>query len=106
MEMKLQYKEMKDSISNFVSTGCMGGQRMAVPSPRMPPFNSQDDLDAYLLRFERFAKAQAWPLDDYAANLSLCLTGEALEVYSRMSPEDSVDYEKLKEALMQRFQLT
>ena len=104
--MKLQYKEMEDSKSNFVSTVCMGGQRMAVPSPRMPPFNSQDDLDAYLLRFERFAKAQAWPLDDYAANLSLCLTGEALEAYSRMSLEDSVDYEKLKEALMQRFQLT
>ena len=106
MEMKLQYKEMEDSKSNFVSTVCMGGQRMAVPSPRMPPFNPQDDLDAYLLRFQRFAKAQAWPLDDYAANLSLCLTGEALEVYSRMSPEDSVDYEKLKEELMQRFQLT
>ena len=106
MEIKLQLNENGDSKTNLVSTGYISGPKMTVPAPRMPPLNAEDDLDAYLLRFERFAKAQAWPDSDYATNLSLCLTGEALEVYSRLSPEDSLEYGKLKEALLQRFQLT
>ena len=79
---------------------------MTVPAPRMPPLSAQDDLDAYLLRFKRFARAKAWPESDYATNLSLCLTGKAFEIYSRLSPEDSLEYKKLKGALLQRFQLT
>ena len=106
MEMKLQLREMEDSKSSFDRTEYVGTPKMAVPAPRMPPFSAGEDLDAYLLRFERFARAQAWPDSDYATNLSLCLTGEALEVYSRLSPEDSLNYDKLKEALLLRFQLT
>ena len=106
MEMKLQLREMEDSKSNFDRTEYVGTPKMVVPAPRMPPFSAGEDLDTYLLRFERFARAQAWPDSDCATNLSLCLTGEALEVYSRLSPEDSLNYDKLKEALLLRFQLT
>eukprot|EP00112_Aurelia_sp_Birch-Aquarium-sp1_P024804 Seg8.7 transcript_id=Seg8.7/GoldUCD/mRNA.D3Y31 product="hypothetical protein" protein_id=Seg8.7/GoldUCD/D3Y31 len=106
MEMKLQLSKMEGNKSNSDRPGYMGNPKMTVPAPRMPPFNAGEDLDAYLLRFERFARAQAWPDEDYATNLSLCLTGEALEVYSRLSPEDSLNYDKLKETLLQRFQLT
>ena len=106
MEMKLQLREMEDCKSRFDRTEHVGTPRMAVPAPRMPPFSAGEDLDAYLLRFERFPRAQALPDGDYATNLRSCLTGEAFEVYSRLSPEDSVDYDKLKEALLQRFQIT
>ena len=106
MEMKLQLSEMEGNKSSSDRPGYMGIPKMTVPAPRMPPFSAAEDLDAYLLRFERFARAQAWSHEDYATNLSLCLSGEALEVYSRLSPEDSLDYDKLKEALLQRFQLT
>ena len=38
--------------------------------------------------------------------ISALLRGTALEVYYRLSPEDSNDYRILKEALLKRFMLT
>ncbi|XP_040065085.1 uncharacterized protein LOC120838976 [Ixodes scapularis] len=38
--------------------------------------------------------------------LALCLKGEALSVVGRLSPEESVDYDAVKRALMRRFRLT
>ncbi|PIK57075.1 reverse transcriptase [Apostichopus japonicus] len=77
-----------------------------IPTPKMPHFDEKEDLDAYLLRFERFATAQEWPEEQWALNLSLCLKGESLRVYSRLPPDDSQDYQKLKKALLKRFQFT
>ncbi|XP_040075237.1 uncharacterized protein LOC120847507 [Ixodes scapularis] len=39
-------------------------------------------------------------------SLSLCLTGEALTVVGRMTPEQSLDYSKVKLSLLQRFRYT
>ncbi|XP_071842666.1 uncharacterized protein [Apostichopus japonicus] len=77
-----------------------------IPTPKMPHFDEKEDLDAYLLRFERFATAQEWPEEQWALNLSLCLKGESLRVYSRLPPDDSQNYQKLKKALLKRFQFT
>ena len=93
-----------DDLNSSHSTTTSYGNRM--PTPKMPHYDEKEDLDAYILRFERFAKAQNWPNEDWALNLSLCLTGESLRVYSRLPPDDSMDYSKLKEALLKRFQLT
>ncbi|EEC03244.1 hypothetical protein IscW_ISCW001826, partial [Ixodes scapularis] len=73
----------------------------------MPSFDDQrDDLDAYLKRFEVLAMGQEWPRGKWATALSLCLVGEALKVFGRMSPDDSLDYEKVKMALLQLFRFT
>ena len=50
-------------------------------------------MDAYLRRFERFAKNAKWPAEEWATNLSTLLQGKALEVYSRLLTEDANDYE-------------
>ena len=63
-------------------------------------------MDAYLQRFERYALAQKWPPDQWAINLSALLKGKALEVYSRIPPEQALDYDVLKEALLKRFEMT
>ncbi|XP_040064309.1 uncharacterized protein LOC120838441 [Ixodes scapularis] len=77
------------------------------PQRWLPAFNEEkDDQDAYLLRFERLATGQRWPREQWATALSVCLTGEALRVFSRLTPEDSADYDKVKKALLQRFRLT
>lgn len=77
------------------------------PHKLMPVFNEgRDDLDAYLMRFERVAESQNWPRDQWATALSLCLSGEALSVFSRMSASECLDYNKLRQALMIRFRMT
>ena len=72
-----------------------------------PPFDEiKDNLDSYIERFERFAGSQKWPPSSWAINLRALLKGKALEVYSRMPPDDALVYAKLKTALLKRFQLT
>ena len=43
---------------------------------------------------------------NWATSLSALIQGKALDVYSRLSPTDSINYDKLKDALLKRFQIT
>ena len=84
-----------------------GPVRVKVKGPTIPHFDEvKDDIDAYLKRFEVLAKAAKWPKEDWGIILSSHLKGSALEVYVRLTPEDAVDYDKVTEALMKRFDCT
>ena len=76
-------------------------------APKLPSFvDGKDDLDAYLQRFERFAETAKWKKDGWASKLSALLSGRALEVYSRLSEDAAKDYDRVKIALMKRYDLT
>ena len=63
-------------------------------------------MDSYLSRFEKYAVANKWDRSIWAAYLSALLKGRALEVYDRLSVADATDYEKLKDALLKKFDMT
>ena len=74
-------------------------------SPRIPAFNEgKNEMDSYLLRFERYATAQKWEPDTWATGLSALLQGKALDVYALMPKEDALNYDKLKLALLKRYE--
>ena len=76
-------------------------------APKIPAFNEgKDEMDSYLLRFERYATAQKWEPDTWATGLSSLLQGKALDVYALMPKEDALNYDKLKVALLKRYELT
>ena len=80
---------------------------MHAKSLRLPEFKEKtDQIDAYIERYERFAKGQLWKPEVWATNLSTLLTGKALDVYSRILAADALDYKKLREALQKAYQLT
>ncbi|WP_353804350.1 hypothetical protein, partial [Acinetobacter baumannii] len=55
-------------------------------APKLPAFvDGKDQIDSYLARFERFAESSNWQPQDWAIRLSALLTGQALEVYTRLS---------------------
>ena len=75
--------------------------------PKLPYFEeSKDKMDSYLSRFEKYAKANKWDKNVWAAYLSALLKGRALDVYDRLSTEDAADYDKLKDALLKNFDMT
>ena len=75
--------------------------------PKMPYFDEERDfMDSYLGRFERFAETQKWKREHWAMYLSTLLKGRALEVYSKMPPEQTGDYDRLKDALLKRYMLS
>ena len=76
-------------------------------SPKLPSFiDEKDELDSYLLRFERYAENASWEKDTWAIKLSALLTGRAMDVYTRMSDADASNYNKLKKALLTRYNYT
>ena len=75
--------------------------------PELPAFvDGRYDLDNYLLRFERYATVADWEKEAWATQLSPLLSGRALEVYSRLSQDEAMDYERLKLALLKRYDFT
>ena len=76
-------------------------------SPELPAFvDGRDDLDNYLLRFERYATVAGWEKEAWATQLSPLLSSRALEVYSSLSQDEAMDYELLKLALFKRYDFT
>ncbi|RUS77134.1 hypothetical protein EGW08_015090 [Elysia chlorotica] len=66
----------------------------------------KDDLDSWLLRFERFAETSQWQKESWPAYLSELLTGRALDCFCHLSTEDAKNYDAIKLALQKRYNLT
>ena len=78
-----------------------------VRSPELPAFvDGRDDLDNYLLRFEKYAAVAGWEKEAWATQLSPLLSCCAFEVYSRLSQDEAMDYERLKLVLLKRYDFT
>ena len=98
--------EAKDKKNGITGVKTPAGRNLG-KVPKMPYFDEERDfMDSYLGRFERFAKSQNWNEDDWALYLSALLKGRALDVYSMMPVEHANDYNKLKDALLKRYQLS
>lgn len=111
LELKLKLQEGAQSESARINTDSMSlpsaASSVLNPQKLLPLFDERrDDLHAYLQRFERVATGQDWPQEKWALAVSMCLSGEALTVIGRMTAADSLDYEKVKKALLQRFRFT
>ena len=114
-KVSLELKERENQRKHEVEMAKLNANKKDVPdrdvvrakAPKLPNFNEErDNMDAYLDRFERFADSQKWKKELWALNLSALLTGQALDVYSRMSPDVANNYDKLKEALLLRYDMT
>ena len=78
-----------------------------VRTPPLPSFvNGKDNLDESLLTFERCADVAKWNRSTLATQLSPLLTSKAVEVCNRLSPEEAMDCERLKVALLERYDFT
>ena len=91
-----------------IREGELADRRAAMRTmPKLQPFDEKnDDMDAFIRRFESYAVSLEWPIDKWALNLSALLHGIALDVYNRQPVNDTSNYDSLKEALLRRFLVT
>jgi len=68
----------------------------------LPKFNEQN-VEEYLISFEKVAELNDWPKERYASVLHAMLLGKGLKVFAEMSTDDSKDYSKLKAALLNAY---
>ena len=107
LRIELETKRLEATSREREQRTVASGMRISSRSPELPPFaDGHDDLDNYLLRFERYAGVAGWEKQIWATQLSALLSGRALEVYSRLSQEDAMEYDVLKVALLKRYSFT
>ncbi|KAK7106798.1 hypothetical protein V1264_018012 [Littorina saxatilis] len=84
-----------------------GAPTFVTDRTRLPTFDDdKDELDDFLRRFERIASDQKWEEGTWASRLSICLKGRALQLYNALEDGEARNYQALKKALLQRFNLT
>lgn len=81
-------------------------QRFVRKEPKMPMYQQGEDIENYLLRFERMARTWAWPEREWACRLVPLLTGRALAAYTSMDERRSNIYKDLREAILEKFDVT
>ena len=69
------------------------GHSAAMKALKLPLFNDEkDDLDAYLIRFERACAAFEIRPEFWSTQLARLLQGRSLDVYQRLSSEEVDNY--------------
>ena len=72
----------------------------ASPTSRLTKLGPEDDVEAYLEVFERTARRESWPEDQWAHILSPFLTGPAQQASQDLSAETASQYPALKQAIL------
>ena len=107
---KIQAQASQQSEHNLTSGSTRSvheGENSKFKMPKLPAFvDIKDDLDSWLLRFELFGTTSGWPKESWCTPLSALLTGRALEAFCRLSETEATDYDRVKEVLQKRYNLT
>ena len=90
---KIQAQASQQSEHNLSSGSTRSvheGENSKFKMPKLPAFvDRKDDLDSWLLRFERFATTSGWPKESWCTPLSALRTGRALEAFCRLSETEA-----------------
>ncbi|KAJ8017531.1 hypothetical protein HOLleu_44998 [Holothuria leucospilota] len=70
----------------------------------VPKFQ-EDNVEKFFNHFEKLGEQLKWPRDKWSILIQSNFTGKAQEVYSALSIEDSMDYDKVKRAILQAYEL-
>ncbi|KAJ8045706.1 hypothetical protein HOLleu_08764 [Holothuria leucospilota] len=70
----------------------------------VPQFQ-EDNVEKFFNHFEKLGEQLKWPRDKWSILIQSNFTGKAQEVYSALSIEDSMDYDKVKKAILQAYEL-
>jgi len=69
-------------------------------------YTDSENIEVYLTAFEKVCKIQDWEEATWSKYLPPLLSGRSFSAYSRLSVDDSRIYSKVKEALLQAYQIS
>ena len=75
------------------------------PKPTLQKLTASDNVEHFLATFERIAMQQKWSKEVWATQIAGLLSGKAMAAYAALTPEDSTDYDKVKEAILRRYEI-
>ncbi|XP_025094058.1 uncharacterized protein LOC112563863 [Pomacea canaliculata] len=95
-------RQLENGVGSTPSNPCI-----STYSVKLPVFDEAvEDLDTFLGRFECVAQLQSWDVNSWGVMLGGQLRGRAAEVYLSLTDTERREYEAVKVALREAFQLT
>lgn len=96
-----------EDLDDGPDPGGSGGYGYRPPrEPKLPVLTPEDDIEHFLIAFERMAMVCRWPEEEWAVRLVPQLTGKARSAFVLMDIRDSDDYDKVKEAILAKYEIT
>ncbi|XP_026050763.1 uncharacterized protein LOC113037671 [Carassius auratus] len=71
--------------------------------PRLEKLSDTDEVEHFLVTFERIAVACRWTKTDWVWHLIPLLTGKARAAYVHMDVNESTEYDKVKDAILKKY---
>ncbi|XP_070571314.1 uncharacterized protein [Ptychodera flava] len=105
LELKAQLDKQRLEFENRLSSHVGHSKQNSVNEIKLVSLQDNDDVDVYLRTFERLATTNKWDESEWVIRLVPALTGKAREAYVSLPREHSTNYNKLKEAIFQRYKL-
>ena len=94
-----------EELVRGLTTGRPRRMEVGPESLKLTKLTETDDIEAFLTTFERAVVAHGVKRDKRAAILAPQLTGKARLAYAAMSDEDAQDYDRVKAAIFQRYDI-
>ena len=73
--------------------------------PKLQKLSDSDDVEHFLITFERVAAACQWPRGDWSLHLVPLLTGKARGAYVHMEGDDTLNYDRVKAAILRKYDI-
>lgn len=107
-ELRLRELELKEKeLAQQKELGVAPSTNKADPKySKLPKFVEGQDPDVFLKSFEKLAGLHKWAKPEWPIRIVPLLTGKALEAYSRLNEADGGNYDKIKDAILKRYELT
>ena len=99
-------QEMKALKGGSQKEGLEDSSKVKLSKPTLQKLTPTDNVEHFLVTFERIAAQQKWPKEVWATQVVGLLTGEGMAAYGALTPEDVIVYEKVKEAILRRYEIS
>ncbi|XP_039608974.1 uncharacterized protein LOC120528972 [Polypterus senegalus] len=99
-------QQSRSQVSEEPAERSRGSPVRIMDYPRLMPFAEPEDIEHYLTTFERMATVCGWPKSEWAVRLVPLLTGRARAAFLAMPAEESLRYDSLKGAILEKFEIS
>ena len=76
-----------------------------LPKSTLQKLTADDHVEHFLATFEWIAAQQEWPKEIWAMQVAGLLSGKAMAAYAALTPGDAVNYGKVKDAILRRYEI-
>ena len=105
-QMEAMHAHMEKLVSMMEKTpSTQSGKSVRELSMKLVPFSEKEDIEAYLVTFERIMTAHMVNKDRWLHSLAPQLSGRAQLAFAALPTEQSADYSAIKAAILARYDI-